>query len=122
MVFQPFTPRFDGGYRPLDEDELQRVIEVCSRAWLNEPLCRTQGCTLTVMELKGEYIWHKHDNHDEAFHVISGTLLIAFEDRVEELQTGQSINIPAGALHRPKARERAVVLVVEGSQSALKNS
>ncbi len=121
MIFQPFAPLFDGGYRPLDEDELQRVIEVCSRAWLNEPLCRTQGCTLTVMELKGEYVWHKHDCNEEAFHVISGTLLIEFEDCVEELQTGQSISVPAGTLHRPKAQERAVVLVVEGSQRALDN-
>ncbi len=71
------------------------------------------------MELKGEYIWHKHDCHAEAFHVISGSLLIEFEDGCEELQTGQRIQVPAGKLHRPKAQERAVILVVEGSQRGL---
>lgn len=114
MTGQPFSPRFENGYHPLDDEELQRVIDACSNAWLTEPLCRTRKCAFTVMELKGEYIWHQHDYEDEAFHVIIGNLQVELETGVVDVQAGHSFTAHAGTPHRPRASERTVVLVVEG--------
>jgi mannose-6-phosphate isomerase-like protein (cupin superfamily) len=74
------------------------------------------------MELKGDYFWHQHDHEEEAFYVISGGLQVELENGVVDLKEGQNCTIPAGTLHRPKANERVVVLVVEGRSDILKNS
>ena len=62
----------------------------------------------------GEYHWHKHDNEDEFFYVVSGHLLIDLEvDRCLDLTAGKAAVIPKGVMHRPRAPERTVILMVE---------
>ena len=61
----------------------------------------------------GEYHWHKHDSDDEFFYVVDGRFWIDLEDRVVELGPGQGVVVPKGVLHRPRAQERTVVLMVE---------
>jgi len=63
----------------------------------------------------GEFHWHKHDNEDEFFQVVSGRLVIDLEERVVELTPGQGFTIPRGVLHRTRAAEKTVVLMVEGA-------
>jgi mannose-6-phosphate isomerase-like protein (cupin superfamily) len=63
----------------------------------------------------GEYHWHKHDNDDEFFYVMEGRLLIDLEDRVVELTPRQGFVIPKAVVHRTRAEERTVVLMVENA-------
>jgi mannose-6-phosphate isomerase-like protein (cupin superfamily) len=61
----------------------------------------------------GEYHWHKHDVEDEFFYVVSGRFLIDLEDRTVDLAAGKSFVVPKGVMHRPRALERTVILMVE---------
>jgi mannose-6-phosphate isomerase-like protein (cupin superfamily) len=61
----------------------------------------------------GEYHWHKHDAEDEFFYVVSGRFLIDLEERTIDLAAGQACVVPKGVMHRPRAPERTVILMVE---------
>jgi mannose-6-phosphate isomerase-like protein (cupin superfamily) len=63
--------------------------------------------------MQGEYHWHKHDDDDEFVFVIEGRFLIDLEGRTVELQPQQGFVVPKGVLHRPRAPERTVILMVE---------
>ena len=63
--------------------------------------------------MQGEYHWHKHDAEDEFFDTLSGRFLIDLEDRTVELAPGQGFVVPKGVLHRTRAPERTVILMVE---------
>ena len=61
----------------------------------------------------GEYHWHKHDNDDEFFFVLEGRFLIDLEGRTVELNGWEGFVVPKGVVHRTRAPERAVILMVE---------
>jgi mannose-6-phosphate isomerase-like protein (cupin superfamily) len=63
--------------------------------------------------VEGEYHWHKHNNDDEFFYVVEGHFLIDLQDRTIELSPRQGVVIPKGVMHRPRAPQRSVILMVE---------
>ena len=63
--------------------------------------------------VQGEYHWHKHDADDEFFYVVEGQLFIELEERTISLAPRQGVVIPKGVLHRPRAPQRTVMLMVE---------
>lgn len=66
-----------------------------------------------LAKLKGEFVWHHHDNEDELFFVIKGRLLIRLRERDIWLEAGEFVVIPRGVEHLPVAEEEAHVLLFE---------
>ncbi len=66
-----------------------------------------------VVKLKGEFVWHKHENEDELFWVIKGSLVIKLRDRDVTIQPGQFVIIPKGVEHLPVAAEEVQVVLLE---------
>ena len=66
-----------------------------------------------LAKLKGEFIWHKHDDEDEMFLVLKGTLKIAFRDRVEIIKENEIIIVPKGVEHKPIAEEEVSIMLFE---------
>jgi len=67
----------------------------------------------------GDFQWHKHDETDELFLVISGRLTIEFRDCKETLSPGQMIVVPRGVEHRPRANEGEVrMLIIDPKNTA----
>ena len=65
--------------------------------------------------IEGEYHWHKHDEDDEFFYVVEGQLLIDFEGKTVELAPRQGFVVPRGVVHRTRAPQRTVILMVENA-------
>jgi len=65
--------------------------------------------------MQGEDHWHKHDDDDEMFFVLEGTFFVDLEDRVVELKPWQGFTVPKGVVHRTRAPERCVILMVENA-------
>jgi mannose-6-phosphate isomerase-like protein (cupin superfamily) len=65
--------------------------------------------------MQGEYHWHKHDNDDEFFLVLEGRFIIDLEDRSIHLQPEEGFVVSKGIVHRTRAPERAVILMVEST-------
>jgi len=66
-----------------------------------------------LAKLKGEFVWHQHDNEDELFLVVKGHLTIKLRDRDVELDEGEFVIIPRGVEHLPVAEEEVQVLLLE---------
>jgi mannose-6-phosphate isomerase-like protein (cupin superfamily) len=68
---------------------------------------------LVVVKVRGEFVWHKHDDTDDFFLVLSGRLTIQLRDRDVVLGPGELFVVPAGVEHCPKADEETHVLLIE---------
>lgn len=71
------------------------------------------GQHVKLAKLKGEFIWHKHDNEDELFYVLEGTLEIEFRDSKVILNPNEFIIVPKGVEHRPVAEDEVSVMLFE---------
>ena len=70
-------------------------------------------CQVKAVKLKGEFIWHHHDNEDELFMVFKGTLRMKFRDREAVVNEGEFIIVPRGVEHLPIADEEVHILLLE---------
>ena len=68
---------------------------------------------LKVVKVKGEFVWHRHDDTDDFFLVLHGHLTIQLRDRDVELDQGEMFVVPRGVEHCPKADEETHLLVIE---------
>lgn len=68
---------------------------------------------IKLAKLKGEFVWHKHDNEDELFFVVKGNLLIKLRDQDIKLKEGEFVIIPKGVEHLPIAEEEVHVMLIE---------
>ncbi len=68
---------------------------------------------LQVVKALGPFVWHKHDETDDFFLVLSGRLTIHLRDRDIELEPGEIFVVPRGVEHCPEAQEESEVLLIE---------
>ena len=66
-----------------------------------------------LAKLKGEFVWHKHDDEDELFLVVKGSLRILLRDRELRINEGEFAIIPHGVEHKPVADEEVHVILLE---------
>ena len=111
----PYDTRLNIQFEPLQLIDLQPIVDACTHPWFNQTLCKVNDSVVRLGVLTGEYHWHKHDDDDEFFFVVDGTLLIDLEDRVVELAPRQGFVVPRGVVHRTRAPERTIVLMVENA-------
>jgi hypothetical protein len=111
----PYATYLDIRYPPLDLVDVPALVAACTDRWYNQTLCQVNGSVVRLGVMQGEYHWHKHDNDDEFFFVLDGCFIIDLEDRSVELQARQGFVVPKGVVHRTRAPERAVILMVENA-------
>jgi len=68
---------------------------------------------LVVVKLKGEFVWHAHEDTDDFFLVLKGRLVIQLRDRDVVLEEGELFVVPRGVEHCPRADEEAHILLIE---------
>jgi mannose-6-phosphate isomerase-like protein (cupin superfamily) len=71
------------------------------------------GHDVMVAKLKGEFIWHKHEETDDFFFVLKGKLDIELRDKTVTLTPGEVFVVPKGVEHRPVAKEEVHILLIE---------
>ena len=109
----PYATHLDIKFDPLELIDVQALADACTDQWYNQTLCRVNDSVVRLGVIQGEYHWHKHDREDEFFYVVDGQLLIDLEDRIVELAPRQGFVVPKGVVHRTRAPERTVILMVE---------
>ena len=91
------------------KDKLSRF----SRHWSPRIVARMNDYHFKLVKLKGEFVWHRHDDTDEVFMVLHGNMTIAFRDGGVDLGEGDLFVVPRGKEHRPVAQEECHVMLVE---------
>ena len=91
-----------------------------SKNWHPHKIAVVDNMQILLAKIKGEFVWHKHEDEDELFQVIKGTLYMQFRDRTEIVKEGEIIVIPKGVEHNPMTKngEEVHVLLFEKSSTA----
>ena len=101
---------------PLQLIDVNSLVSDCTDTWYNQTLCKVNHSVVRLGILQGEYHWHKHDNEDEFFFTLDGNLIIDIEDSDSvELRSRQGYVVPKGVVHRTRAPEKTIVLMIETS-------
>jgi mannose-6-phosphate isomerase-like protein (cupin superfamily) len=111
----PYDTHLDVKYDHLEVVDVPALVAACTHPWYNQTLCQVNESVVRLGVVQGDYHWHKHDDEDEFFYVVSGRFLIDLEGRTVDLGPGQGFVVPKGVRHRPRAPERTVILMVEGA-------
>ena len=111
----PYDTRLNILHAPLELIDVAALAEASHHPWYNQTLCKVNQSVVRVGVIQGEYHWHKHDADDEFFYVVEGRLLIDLQDRTIELSPRQGFVVPKGVVHRTRAPERTVILMVENA-------
>jgi mannose-6-phosphate isomerase-like protein (cupin superfamily) len=110
----PYSINADVKFNPLELIDVNKLQAQVIEEWFNQTLCEVNDSVVRLGVVKGEFHWHKHDNEDEFFYVVSGKLIIDLADRSVELFSQQGFTVPKGVVHRTRAPERTVILMIEG--------
>ena len=84
-----------------------------SDQWAPKVIAEMNDYQFKLVKIEGEFVWHQHDDTDEAFIVIEGNMKIEFEDGLVELSEGEMYVVPKGVMHKPFAETECHVMLVE---------
>ena len=101
----PYTIHNDVKFKALELIDVARLGRATKDQWFNQTLCEVNDSVVRLGVLQGEFHWHRHDREDEFFYVVEG--------RTVELAPQQGFTVPKGVVHRTRAPQRSVVLMIE---------
>jgi len=84
-----------------------------SEHWSPKVIAELNDYQFKLARIKGEFVWHKHDETDEVFIVIEGKMKIELREKSIELDEGEMYVVPKGTEHRPYAEEECKIMLVE---------
>jgi len=111
----PYVTNLNVQFQPLELIDEKALADASPHQWYNQTLCNVNGSVVRLGVIQGEYHWHKHDDDDEFFYVVEGQLLIDLEGRTLDLAPRQGVVVPKGVVHRARAPQRTVILMMENN-------
>src|SRR5678815_2668760 len=111
-----YVTKLDILHKHFEVIDIPEMVKACKDKWFNQTLTQVNDSVVRVRIVEGEYHWHKHDNDDEFFFVLEGTLYVDLEDRIIELKPGQGVTVSKGVVHRTRAPKKTVMLMVENKE------
>jgi len=111
----PYAINLSPKFNPLELIDIQSIVDACHDPWYNQTLCKVNDCVVRLGVAQGEFHWHKHENEDEFFYLVSGKFFIDLEGRTVELKPAQGFTVPKGVVHKTRAPEKSVFLMIEGA-------
>ncbi len=92
-------------------------LNLFTEHWSPKIIGEVNEAYVKIAKLKGEFLWHSHENEDEMFYVLKGVLVIKFRDKDVELSEGEFIIIPKGVEHMPVAENEVHVMLIEAKST-----
>ena len=92
---------------------ISEKLNLIHEYWKPKIIGELNGQQVRIVKIKGEFVFHKHDQEDEFFLVMKGTLKMELENKEFELNEGEFIIIPKGVLHKPAAAAETHLLLFE---------
>ncbi len=99
----------------MDKVNLADKLGLFDEKWTPKIVGALNGQEVKLAHLDGEFVWHSHDDGDELFLVLEGSLIMRFRDREVALEKGEMLIVPRGVEHNPYAPDGASILLFEPS-------
>jgi mannose-6-phosphate isomerase-like protein (cupin superfamily) len=97
---------------------LAEKLALFDELWQPKIVARMNENDVRIVKVKGEFVWHKHDDTDDLFLVIEGRLTVQLRDGDVDLDEGELLVVPRGVEHCPRADAEASVLLIEPAGTA----
>jgi mannose-6-phosphate isomerase-like protein (cupin superfamily) len=111
----PYATHLNILFPHLEKIDVAALATAVQDRWYNQTLCQVNGSVVRLGVIQGEYHWHKHDNDDELFFCLEGELLVDLETQTVALGPHQGLVVPKGTVHRTRAPQKCVILMVENA-------
>ncbi len=111
----PYATHLNVLFKQLEAIDVPQLVGRVRDQWYNQTLGKVKDSVVRLGVMQGEYHWHKHDNDDEFFFCLEGKFFVDLEDRSVELAPLHGFTVPKGVVHRTRAPERCVILMVENA-------
>jgi mannose-6-phosphate isomerase-like protein (cupin superfamily) len=97
----------------MEKVNLLQKFSLFHEKWHPKIVGELNGQHIKLVKSQGDFVWHKHDEEDELFLIVKGTLNMQFRDKTIVLQQGEFLIVPKGVEHRPVANEEVWILLFE---------
>ena len=111
----PYATHLNILFQHLQEIDVPALAGKVEDKWYNQTLCKVNESVVRLGVMQGEYHWHKHDDDDEFFFCLEGDFIVDLEDRSVKLGPLHGFTVPKGVVHRTRALERCVILMIENA-------
>ena len=101
----------------LDTKNPLQIAELLSEHWSPKVISEIDESYVKVAKIKGSFVWHQHDDQDELFYILKGSLVIQYKDKNITLNQGDLHVVPKGVLHNPVAEHECLILLIENKQT-----
>ena len=92
---------------------LRQKFSLLDEPWMPKVIAEMNDYQFKLVKLEGDFIWHRHQETDETFLVIEGSLRIDFRDGSVDINAGEMFVVPRGVEHKPFAAAEVKVLLIE---------
>lgn len=97
----------------MDKINLFEKFGLFQEHWSPKIIGELNGQLVKLVKLKGEFVFHQHENEDELFMVVKGKFKMVYCDKTVEVNEGEILIVPRGVEHKPVADEEVWVLLFE---------
>lgn len=101
---------------------LKQKFSKFSDHWHPHQIAVVNDMQVLLAKVKGEFVWHQHEEEDELFQVVKGTLYLQFEDHIEEVKEGELIVVPKGVKHCPMTKNGEEVHIMLFEKLSIKHT
>jgi mannose-6-phosphate isomerase-like protein (cupin superfamily) len=117
----PYATHLNVLFPALEKIALDPLVANVRDAWYNQTLVRVNDSVVRLGVMHGDYHWHQHEADDEFFLCLDGRFLIDLEPHIDSVSPGRVVElrprdgfvVPKGVMHRTRAPERSVILMIE---------
>jgi mannose-6-phosphate isomerase-like protein (cupin superfamily) len=97
----------------MEKVNISQKLSLFTDHWSPRIVGELNGQHVKLVKLKGEFVWHKHDDEDELFYVLKGVLTMEYRDKTITVNENEFLIVPKGVEHRPVAAEEVAVMLFE---------
>lgn len=103
----------NSGLKSIDKVNIRQKLRLFKDYWSPKIIGELNGQEVKVAKLKGEFVWHHHENTEELFLVVKGKLIIHFREKDVIVRSGEFIVIPKMIEHKPEAKKEVEIILIE---------
>jgi mannose-6-phosphate isomerase-like protein (cupin superfamily) len=92
---------------------IKEKFDKFNELWSPKIIAQMNNYHFKVAKIKGEFVWHKHDDTDEVFIVIEGTMNLEYKNKTVTVYPGEMIVVPKGIEHKPVAQNECKIMMIE---------